>query len=249
MKFIEPSKAPPTLNILLYGPGGTGKTVNACSSPGPILAANAEGEGALRFARGLHGNDKIREIDVTGANVLDEIYVYLKEGKGGEKTLILDSLGEIYQRLIDELAGTGRASLQNYGDINTKIERFIRAVRDLPINVVLIAHEQIDDEGGVVTRRPATGGKKLPEKIVAAVDVVAYCGVVPATDDAPTHWVGQLIEAGGRRAKDRTGALGDFRDLDLTEWIETGTAAMTARTPSVATADEGVESAERRQAA
>lgn len=226
IEFVEPKAVEPTLNIVLYGPAGTGKTVNACSAPGPVLVLNAEGEGALRYARGKWGDEKIREVEFTGAKVLDELYVYLKEGGGDEKTLVVDSVGEVYQKLVEEIAGGGRPSLQNYGDINTKIERFVRAVRDLPINVVLIAHEQVDDEDGEVTRRPATGGKKLPEKITAAVDVVGYCNVVPATEDTPTRYVAQLLEAKGRRAKDRSGALGASRDIDLSEWIPVAVDAM-----------------------
>lgn len=221
MKFVDATEAPPTLNLCLYGPGGTGKTVAACSAPGPVVVANAEGPGALRFAREKYG-EKIREVEVTGAETLDEIYLYLKEGSGKEKTVVIDTVGEVYGAMLANFGGA-RPSLQNYGDTNTKIERFVRALRDLPINVVLICHEQVDDGDGEITRRPMTGGKKLPEIIVAQMDVVAYTGVIPATDDQPVRFVGQLIEAGGRRAKDRTGKLGDFRDLDLTDWITTAT--------------------------
>lgn len=225
LNFIKPTDAPPTINVLLYGPGGVGKSVNASSAPGPILYGNAEGENALRYARGKWGDEKIHEYPITGAKDLDDIFVYIREGCE-EKTLVIDPVGEVYQRLVDELAGGGRASLQNYGDVNTKIERFVRAVKDLPINVVLICHEQVDDEEGEVTRRPMTGGKKLPEKLVAAVDVVGYCAVLPETDDAPRRWVAQLVEANGKRAKDRSGALGKVRDIDISEWLPVYIAAV-----------------------
>lgn len=225
LTFVEPSSAAPTLNILLYGPGGTGKTVNACSAPGPVLVGNAEGAGALRFARGKWGNDKIHEFPITKAKDLDDLFLHIREGCE-EKTLVLDSVGEIYQRLVEELAGSGRASLQNYGDVNTKIERFVRAVKDLPINVVLIAHEELVEDDGATIKRPATGGKKLPEKLVAAVDVVGYCGVIPESEDTSRRWVAQLVEANGRRAKDRSGALGKSRDIDLSEWIPEAVEAM-----------------------
>jgi hypothetical protein len=242
LDFVQPSAVAPTLNILLYGPGGTGKTVNACSAPGPILVGNAEGESALRFARGKWGDDKIHEKAITSAKDLDDIFVHVREGCE-EKTLVIDSVGEVYQRLVEELAGSGRASLQNYGDVNTKIERFVRAIKDLPINVVLIAHEQLDEDDGASIKRPATGGKKLPEKLVAAVDVVGYCAVIPEADDAPRRYVAQLVEANGRRAKDRSGSLGKLRDVDLSEWIPTAVEAMSGGQQELAT-EPPVEKAE-----
>jgi hypothetical protein len=228
LKFIEPGEARPTLNILLYGPPGTGKSVAACSAPGPVLVLNAEGKGALRFARSMFG-DAVREVAFQGPETLDEAFLYLKESQGGERTVVIDTVGECYRVLLESF-GNKRPSLKNYGDTNTKLDRFIRALRDLDLNVVLVAHEQIDDEGGEITRRPATGGKKLPEQVMAQVDVVAYTGVVPETDDTPRRYVGQLVEANGRRAKDRSGALGVVRDLDLTDWITTFVRAMTPST-------------------
>lgn len=243
LKFVEPSAVAPTMNILLYGPGGTGKTVNACSAPGPILVGNAEGESALRFARGKWGDDKIHEKAITCAKDLDDIFLHVREGCE-EKTLVIDSVGEIYQRLVEELAGSGRASLQNYGDVNTKIERFVRAVKDLPINVVLIAHEQLDEDDGASIKRPATGGKKLPEKLVAAVDVVGYCAVLPESEDAPRRYVAQLVEANGRRAKDRSGSLGKLRDINLSEWIPTAVEAMSGAQQQLAPEPEAAPAEE-----
>lgn len=237
LDFVQPTALAPTKNIALYGPGGTGKSVGACSAPGPILYGNAEGESALHYARGLYGDEKIHEFPVATAADLDALFLHMRNGCE-EKTFVLDTVGETYQKLIEELAGTGRASLQNYGDVNTKLERFMRAVRDLPINVVLIAHEQVDDdEEGGATRRPLTGGKKLPEKLVAFMDIVGYTAVVPATDDEPARYVAQLVEAKGRRAKDRSGVLGQVRDLDLSDWIATAAAA-TSGAPTTTTEPE-----------
>lgn len=224
LRFVEPEATPQTVNVLLYGPPGTGKTVGACSAPGPILVINAEGPGALLYARREYGDEKIREVRFEGKNTLDDAYTYLRSKQGGERTVVLDTIGEVYEALVTRFANGGKVQLQHYGEVNTTIDRFVRALRDLDLNVVLVAHEQIDDEGGEITRRPATGGKKLPEKVMAQMDVVAYTGV--ATDDEGRRYMGQLVEANGRRAKDRSGVLGNARELDLTEWVETIAEAM-----------------------
>lgn len=225
LSFVTPGDTPATLNTLLYGPPGTGKSVAACSAPGPILYVNSEGPTALLKARQLNPKTEIREVAFENAATLDQTYLYLKDHGGKERTVVLDTIGEAHRALLDSYGGE-RPTLQQYGDVNLKIERFVRALRDLPINVVLVAHEQIDDQDGALTRRPLTGGKKLPEVVMAMVDIVAYTGVVTGKDDAaPTYW-GQVIEAEGRRCKDRSGALGEARQLDLTDWISTATAAL-----------------------
>lgn len=222
LQFVELGDAPVTQNILLYGPPGSGKTVGASTAPGPILWLNAEGPNALRFAR-KHSASEIREVEVTGNGSLSAAFLYVREGSSGINTVVMDTIGEVYRILLEEISNGKQPTLQNYGDVNTKLERFIRALRDLSVNVVLLAHEEIADIEGIPTRRPVTGGKKLPEQVMAQVDIVAYTGVVPATEDAPAKYFGQLVEANGRRAKDRSGALGAAREVNLTEWVEIAT--------------------------
>jgi len=230
LTFVKPAPAGTTANILMYGPPGTGKTVGACSAPGPVLVLNAEGQGALRKAREVHASTDIREVAVTGKKVLDDAYLYLRDGKGGERTVVVDTVGEVYRILLEEFGGD-RPTLQQYGDTNLVIERFVRALRDLDINVVLTAHEEVVMDGttGETVRQPVTGGKKLPGNLMAQVDVVAYTGVV-TEDGKPPRFVAQLVDGGGRRCKDRSGRLGQVRDVNIAEWLR-------AMAPAAATAD------------
>lgn len=221
IQFVEPTTEAQPLKALLYGPPGSGKTVAACSAPGPILYLNAEGPDALTYSRKRYGNDKIREVAFIGKQTLIDTFLYAREPENGIETFVVDTIGEMYRILLEEESGQKQVTLQNYGTVNTRIERFCRSLRDLPINIVLVAHEEIADVEGEIVRRPVTGGQKLPEILMAMMSVVAYCGVVPEKDNDPRRFVGQLVQANGRRAKDRSDTLGKARDLDLSEWITT----------------------------
>lgn len=241
LTFTKPDLESATWNVMLYGPGGNGKTVGACSAPGPILLVNADGPDGSRKTHAIYG-DKIREVPFEGPQTLDEVYLYLQGDEGKEiKTLVLDPLGEIYQKIFEQLGGERKDVLKNHGDTQTKIERFVRTVRDLDVNVVLVCHEEVADQEGETIRRPLTGGKKLPEKLIGMMSIVGYCGVIPADKDkgTPPRWVAQLAEAKGRRAKDRSGGLGFVRDIDLEEWFAVATeAAAKGAEPQEAPADE-----------
>ena len=220
LQFVTPAETPAPLKVLLYGPPGAGKSCAASSAPGPILYINCEGPDALTFSRRMYGDEKILEVAFTGKQTLVDTFMYVRDPENGIQTIVVDSIGEMYRMLLEELGGE-RATLQNYGDVNTLIERFCRSLRDLPIHVVLVAHEDIADIEGETVRLPMTGGRRLPEILMAMMSVVAYCGVVPETDATPRRYVGQLVQANGRRAKDRSDTLGKARDLDLSEWITT----------------------------
>lgn len=227
LQFVDPSTSPPAVNVILFGAAGAGKSTGALSAPGPVLLLNAEGPGAVRFARDLYGDDHIREVQMTGQATLDAVEGYLLAGGEGEQTFVLDSLAEVFRVLLEEYSGGGKISLPNYGDASTRLERFCRALRDMPINVVLVAHELdvIDEQTGQIERVPFTGTSKptLSKKLMGMVDVVGYCvrwerasedGV-----DPEVRYVAQLVDGKGRRAKNRGGALGSSREVNLAEWI------------------------------
>lgn len=227
LEFVKPTDRPTTIDALLYGAEGVGKTTGALTAPGPILLLNSEGANAARFARELYGDEHVREVAVTGRKVLEDAILYLRDGGDGVRSLVLDSLDATHRVLLDERAQGGKPTLPQYGDVGTDLERFCRTARDLPVNVVLVAHELSakDDESGQIERTPFTGTSNpaLGVKLMAMVDVVGYCARVEPPDGqgGDARYMAQLITANGRRGKDRTGRLGKTRELNVGEWLAT----------------------------
>lgn len=220
LKFVEKPPAQSEYRFLLYGSPGSGKTTAALSAPGPILLINADRPTASRAARNHNPDTLIREVQFDGADTLRDVYLHIKEKKDDTKTVVLDTVGEAYKMLLDKAAGNApRPSLAQYGDAQTIIDRWVRAMRDLPVNLVLVAREEIadDDDAGRIIR-PETGGKKTPEVLMGQMDVVAYCAVV-RNQENHAQYVAQLAPGYGRRAKDGSGVLGETRSTNVGQWI------------------------------
>lgn len=249
--FTDPAQIEPRFATMLYGRPGTGKTVGALSAPGPILYLNADRPHAASKARALFPNKDIREVTFPSeqpseANpsparrTLVDAYRYLRDEDAGQqvKSVVLDTVGAMYEKILKELStfNTGKSAglitLENYGEANKQIAGFVEQLLELPINVILCAHEQIDDAETQVTRRPMTGGKKLPEQLMGKMDIVAFTEVKQA-EGQPPKYIGKLLDGDGYRAKGGpTFDLGDAPEIDLTKWIEHGYAALTSAAPA-----------------
>lgn len=241
--FAPAPEAPETFNVLLWGHPKSGKSTAAATAPGPIMWVNAEGPGALGFARKVaaeRGHD-IHEIVIekkarNASALLDAIWLHLRNGNDPKpRTVVVDTLAKLRDALIAELVTGGSNTLKQYGEVADKLGGFITALRDMPINLVLLAHadkSDSDEDGRLLL--PLIGGA-LTEKIPGEVDVVAYTAKID-DEDTGTRYVGQLVDGKGRTGLgDRSGALaadGAFRDLDLTEWLEVYREGLTPEAPA-----------------
>lgn len=217
------------LTIILFGPSGVGKTTAAWTAPTPLLALTTEPDRRTRFARHLHidqaGRD-IRETFVKHRGQLDAGYLYARRPENGIQTVVIDTVAQAYRLALEYEMGNpnGKPTLPNHGDATAWLERYLRHWMELPLNVVLVCHELIVQEGEVTERIPrmSTNQPGLALTVESTVDVAAYCGVVPSENGGP-RYVGQVVPAGGRHCKDGTGCLArglEPIELNLEGWLE-----------------------------
>lgn len=218
--LFSSEQLPTTVNVLLYGPAGAGKSTAAASAPGPVMFINLEGPNALHFARktARAAGTEVLEVRVGWG---DDPRAYFRDAfaaakERGVNTIVVDTLGKLRDGIAFSIGGES-PSIAQWGQVGKAMTTVLRELRDSDMNTVLICHERVlDSDTGDRIVEPLVGGKTTTEAM-AEVDVIAYCGVL--RDDDGTRYLAQLVESKGRRAKDRSGALGEVVELNLTDLI------------------------------
>lgn len=245
LEFADDTNVPVTFNVLAYGPPKSGKSTAAATAPGPILWVNAEGRGALAYARKLakERGTQILEVrierDTDVRTTLRKVLQYVRSGTEPKpRTVVLDTLAKVRDGLVRQMVDPGsKNSLKQYGEVNRILNETISILRDEPVNLILLAHENVQDADGDRIVEPLIGGA-LTQFAQGEVDVLAYTGIHRDEQTGETSYVGQLVEGRGRRAGDRSGALGAWRKLDFSEWLEAYAAALTPDTSDLPWDDE-----------
>ena len=221
LQFVpRPEKRAP--NILIYGPPKSGKTAFACSGPSGTLLLNAELPNASQYARERDTEGRILEVTFEGMTTMIDTILALKAEEGIAEIVVVDSIGECHRRLLEEASDRAiRPSRNQYGDVSVHLERFCRALCELPVTTVFICHDHpVKDEAvGQMVRLPWTGttNPSLGQKLMGMVDIIGYSGVV-ATEDGKV-FAAQLVSQQGRSGGDRYDDLGDWIEMDLADWL------------------------------
>jgi len=145
------------LVLCLYGPPGTGKTTVAFSAAAPIL---------LDFDRGAH-RAKIRRDSVQVQTWQDAANI-TPDDVADFQSIVVDTAGRALDMLAADiirrnpkLGRGGQLTLQGYGQLKTEFTAWVKSLRELRKDVVLIAHSSEDTRGDdVVERIDIQGGSK-----------------------------------------------------------------------------------------
>jgi hypothetical protein len=206
----------PNFNLMIYGRSGVGKTYLAATAIAVqemrrVLFIDVEG-GTMTLRKTMSDVELVR---VTTWKSVQDVYNELCAGGHGFNTVILDSLTEIQKfnmsQIMQNLVDSGKEqdadvpSLREWGKNLEQTRRFVRAFRDLPVNVIFTALEREDkDRMGRPIRLPSLSGK-MAQEVAAFLDIVLYYAVKEV--DGEQVRVLQSAATESTVAKDRSGML------------------------------------------
>lgn len=212
---------PKTLNILIYGNPGVGKTVllgsaDAIPAMRPVLIIDVEG-GTYSL------NNTYPDVEVVRVKTWDELqelYNVLHAGDHPYRTIGLDSITEIqkfsmYQIMQDVVAKEPSRdpdipSVREWGKSIEQIRKLVRAFRDLPLNVIFTAlvKTEKDNKTGNTYTKPYLPGK-LADEVAGFLDIVSHMYVKDWEEDGEKVRKRLLLTGATEYivAKDRSGKL------------------------------------------
>lgn len=176
-------EAKTTLNVLIYGRPGIGKTTLACSADGVFLfdfdrgidrvEAHYQAENIFEPARWEDLQPAVQEIAHTAA----------------AKTIVVDTIGKLLDLAVDYVRRTrpnliqndGTPNMKGYGYRNQLFKEFLSSLNVIGRNVVFVSHEIEDKQKinreEVTTMRPNITGANRNE-IIQDLDMMGYMQIV-----------------------------------------------------------------------
>ena len=133
------------LKLYVYGATGTGKTVTALHFPSPAV---------IDTERGTHHYAKYFDFVRIDTSSLEEIHAsidYLLENPGDIKTLILDSMSDMYDEVVKSRLAFLKAKTRNpnyelqprdYAGIKNDVKRLLTKILSLDMNIVATARSK-----------------------------------------------------------------------------------------------------------
>jgi len=199
LKIIKSSelKRTITVNMLVYGPPGVGKTTFASTAPKPLIVDLENGSLALVG----------KDVDIAQVDTLQDAREAIKYAlEHGYQTVVIDSITRYAELLMDEILRENKretARIQDWGEVVKRIKKLIWHLQSKNINTIFVALETEEKDEETLVKRPAVPGQ-LKVAIPAIVDIVGYMRVLKdgsrVVSVKPTaKWY----------AKDRSGKLPD----------------------------------------
>lgn len=156
--------------VMVYGQPGIGKTTIAFSSEAPLC---------LDFDRGAHRAANRQDSVPIGSWA--EVATLDAEDLAEYSTVIVDTVGRALDSLTAHLIQqdpkmanrSGALTLQGYGALKSTFAQWLKNLRELGKDVILIAHDAEDKSGDDLIVRPDVQGGSRGE-IIKSADAIGY---------------------------------------------------------------------------
>jgi hypothetical protein len=243
MATTEPAEVQKTLSILIHGPSKAGKSFFSISAPGPRLLLDAE-HGHKFLPIKIRYWDPVVEappeydgswdtcvVVVRNYDTVLRTYQWLLSGKHPFKSLIIDSISEVQQKCLEQLAGREQLKMQQWGELLRHMTGLMRDIRDLtmhptnPLTAVVITAMTVHKDGK--WRPYLQGGSGISAPYYW--DVTGYIQVEEHQHPDPTQgtfvvrrlYIGPSNEyVSGERVAGRLGTIVEQDDLSVEKMIE-----------------------------
>lgn len=215
------------LNVLIYGPPGSGKTRFIGSAAKRFKTLIASAESGLLSLRGLkddQGNPiKADYVDVKKFEDLQEIVRYLTAAKHDYECFAIDSGTEIQQVCMDYILQQekrDKLQLQDWGTLNNKMVGMIRYFRDLAkMNMIMTALSEIENQPDSSQKHVPLFQGRIQKSIAGYFDEVVFSYVHTTSAGTPDEKRDHMVvcqSSDKLLTKDRSGKLPKTLPNDFT---------------------------------
>ena len=135
--LITSAEIQPKIKILVWGLPGSGKTHFGLSAPKPLVVDTERGCEAFfnRF-----------EFDLLSLPTIDQFELAVKKlqegGYENYESLVIDSLTGLEELYVEKYSRGERTSLAEWGVIKPKLDKLIKRIVSLPLNLICTARSQ-----------------------------------------------------------------------------------------------------------
>lgn len=179
------------LCTLLHGYSGMGKTPLANTTPGPRLMIDIEnasdwltcpvvkwdGRSDPNLLEGLTENTSV-VVNITNFyDIINNIMPWLNSGRHPFRSVILDSMTELQEKMLKAVAGNDKRDWDSYGTMLIWCQNMLLELKDLkynsihPVDMIVVICGTDESKAGRVV--PMLDGK-IAKKITFKMDLVAY---------------------------------------------------------------------------
>ena len=168
------------LIVFIYGDPGVWKTSLAFTAKNPILFDFDKGAYRAANRKDTVQITKWSEVATINANDLE-----------GYDTIIIDTAGRVLDMISDQLKtdaknirrGSNELSMQGYGKLGSMFTNWLKSLRNMGKDIVILAHAAEDKDGDNIIKRPDMVGSSKKE-VYRVADMMGYMTVVQGMQGA-----------------------------------------------------------------